>query len=449
MWLLPLLLLWALALRIQTLRSEAQSDEAHDRVLLGSALVIAERMAAVDGLLMVDIPPAALQMLEVQAQDRVFYKVSCLAPPAFIAGTPELETDGLPPADATPVFTRARHGDLPVRQVRLRRPVAGVAGCSAALVSVAETRVAREALSRRIMLDATLTQLTLLGGAAALIVFGVRRGLQPLRRLRDEIRGRDEQDLSPIDTGTVPREVVPLIDAINQQMQRQRGVNEAHHRFVADATHQLKTPLAVLRTQAELALGQQDPARMRAYVEELRDGTETTARVVHQLLALLRSDPMALHGVESLDLVEAAREASFELLPLALAKSIDLAFDGGPAAAVRVHGVLLHELVANLVDNAIRYTPARGCIRVDVQRCDQYFAVLEVADSGPGIPPREREKVFSRFYRLPDAGAEGCGLGLAIVQQIAERYGATVALDTAREGGLRVTVRFRIAETCV
>ncbi|HEX2012251.1 MAG TPA: sensor histidine kinase N-terminal domain-containing protein, partial [Roseateles sp.] len=352
MWLLPLLLLWALALRIQTLRSEAQSDEAHDRVLLGSALVIAERMAAVDGLLMVDIPPAALQMLEVQAQDRVFYKVSCLAPPAFIAGTPELETDGLPPADATPVFTRARHGDLPVRQVTLRRPVEGVAGCSAASVSVAETRVAREALSRRIMLDATLTQLTLLGGAAALIVFGVRRGLQPLRRLRDEIRGRDEQDLSPIDTGTVPREVVPLIDAINQQMQRQRGVNEAHHRFVADATHQLKTPLAVLRTQAELALGQQDPARMRAYVEELRDGTETTARVVHQLLALLRSDPMALHGVESLDLVEAAREASFELLPLALAKSIDLAFDGGPAAAVRVHGVLLHELVANLVDNA-------------------------------------------------------------------------------------------------
>ncbi|HEX2010013.1 MAG TPA: sensor histidine kinase, partial [Roseateles sp.] len=104
---------------------------------------------------------------------------------------------------------------------------------------------------------------------------------------------------------------------------------------------------------------------------------------------------------------------------------------------------------ANLVDNAIRYTPTRGCIRVEVQRCDEHFAVLEVADSGPGIPPREREKVFSRFYRLPDAGAEGCGLGLAIVQQIAERYGATVALDTAREGGLRVTVRFRIAETCV
>jgi two-component system sensor histidine kinase TctE len=448
LWLLvPLLALWVLAFRQQVLRSEAQSDEAHDRVLLGSAMVIAERIAVIDGQLTVDIPPAALDMLEVAAQDIVFYNVSCIEPWDFVAGSSDLDTGGVPEGNE-PVFATTRYNGLPVRVVAWRRAVFDNPGCKAALVRVAETLVAREALSERILIDATLTQLTLIFSAAALIVFGVRRGLQPLRHLRDGIRARHEADLSPIDTKTVPAEIVPVVEAMNLLMQRQHGVNEAHQRFVADASHQLKTPLAVMRMQADLALRQQDLARMRAHVEELRDSTETTARLVQQLLALLRSDPMTLHGAESVDLAEVAREAAFELLPLALSRSIDLSFEGTQAVPVRAHAVLLHELISNLIDNAIRYTPQAGRIRVDVRRDTDGGVLLQVADSGPGIPPGERARVFTRFYRTPDAAGEGCGLGLAIVQQIAERYGATVALDTADEGGLLVKVRFDADTEC-
>jgi two-component system, OmpR family, sensor histidine kinase TctE len=442
LWLLvPLLVLWAMAFRQQVLRSEAQSNEAHDRVLLGSAMVIAERIAVIDGQLTVDIPPAALDMLEVAAQDIVFYNVSCVAPWYFVAGSRDLDAGGVSEGDE-PAFATTHYNGLPVRVVAWRRAVFDNPGCKAALVRVAETLVAREALSERILIDSTITQLLLILSAAALIVFGVRRGLQPLHHLRDDIRARNDADLSPIDTKAVPAEIVPVVEAMNLLMQRQHGVNGAHQRFVADASHQLKTPLAIMRMQADLALRQEDPARMRAYVEELRDSTETTARVVQQLLALLRSDRMTLHAGERVDLAAVAREAAFELLPLALSRSIELSFEGTQVVPVRAHAVLLHELVSNLIDNAIRYTPQSGRIRVEVRSDTDGAALLQVADSGPGIPPVERARVFTRFYRTPDATGEGCGLGLAIVQQIAERYGATVALDTAHEGGLLVEVRF-------
>ena len=445
LWLLvPLLVLWAIAFRHQVLRSQAQSDEAHDRVLLGSAMVIAERLSVVDGRLTADIPAVALDMLEAAAQDRVYYNVSCLTPPAFVAGSPGLEASAVP-TGGEPEFSTSHHDGLAVRVVAWRWPVADARDCRVAVVRVAETLVARAALADRIMADAALSQLILIFSAAALIVFGVRRGLQPLRRLRDDIRARHAHDLSAIDTALVPAEIRPVVEAMNVLMQRQHGINEAHRRFVADAAHQLKTPLAVLRAQAQLALQQSDPARMRGHVEELRDGTDSTARVVQQLLALLRSDPVTQHGAEPVDLVELAREATFELLPLALGRSIDLSFEGTQAVRVRAHAVLLHELVSNLVDNAIRHTPPGGRIRVDVMPGADGAAWLQVADSGPGIPPAERARVFNRFYRAPHAAGEGCGLGLAIVQQIAGRYGASIVLGTADEGGLLATVRFDVA----
>lgn len=442
MWLLvPLLVLWAAVLRQLVLRSEAQSDQAHDRVLLGSAMVIADRLRVFDGRLSADIPQVALDMLEAAAQDRVYYNVSCIAPPAYVAGAGDLVA-GAVPAGELPQFSTSRYQGVPVRVVAWRRPIPDAAECTDAVVRVAETMVAREALAGRILADAMLGHLVLIGSASALIVFGVRRGLHPLRRLRDGIRARDPQDLSPIDTSTVPGEIRPVVEAMNLLMLRQQDINEAHRRFIADASHQLKTPLAVLRMQAQLALQQSDPARMRSHVAELLDSTETTTRVMQQLLALLRSDPTTLHGAELVDLAEVAREAAFELLPLALARPVELGFEGAQAAPVRAHAVLLHELVSNLVDNAIRYTPPGGQIRVEVGQGAGGTAWLQVADSGPGIPLSERARVFTRFYRAPSAGGEGCGLGLAIVRQIAERFGACVTLDTAAEGGLLVTVRF-------
>lgn len=445
--LLPLLAFWVLAFKLQVLRSQSQADEAHDRALLGSAMVIAERVRAVEGRVVVDVPLAALAMLEAQAGDRVFWKILCNAPLAYVDGT-----EDLPPVASQdrlrdePLFDDVRHNGLPLRMVALRRPLFDADACGEVIVQVGETTTARDSHAKTILTDALAWQLALIVGAAGLIIHGVRRGLAPLRPLRDEVRRRRDDDLLPVSTAGVPREVVPLVDAINLQLARQRGVMEAHRRFVADASHQLKTPLAVLQTQADLALLQSEPQRMRELVEELRDSTRSTARVVHQLLALLRSDPFALHGEEPIDVVDAVREASFELLPLALAKGVTLDFEDGAPATLRLHPTLLHELVKNLVDNAIHYTPAQG--RVVVQAgASGHGALLSVQDSGPGIPPDQRQRVFERFYRVPGSPGDGCGLGLAIVHQIARRYRAVVHFDDAEGGGLRVRVNFPAADS--
>jgi len=444
LWLLlPMLALSAVAVVVHSLRSEVRADEAHDRALLGSALVIAERVTVRDGKVVADIPQSALQMLESRTEDHIFYNVSCVDPTFYIAGWQDLPPPPqLPKVGGKPVFVDMRYNGHVVRLVALRRLVFDALGCTTVAVRVAESTAARDAMAARMVGDATTTLLTLIVAAAICVVFGVRRGLRPLLQLRDEIRARDENDLAPIDDAQVPAEVAPLLDAINLQLRRQRGINDAHRRFVAEASHQLKTPLAVLKMQADLALAQDDPARMRRHVQELHDGVESTTRVVRQLLTLLRSDPLSLHAQEAVDLAEVAREATFELLPLALAKDVEVAFDGGTAVTVAAHEVLVHELVANLVDNAIRFAPAGGHVAVRVGAGDGGGALLRVADDGPGIPDSERAKVFTRFYRAPGSSGDGCGLGLAIVRQIADRYGAVVTLDTAAGGGLSVTVRF-------
>lgn len=447
LWLLlPMLALSAVAVVVHQLRSEARTDEAHDRALLGSALVMAEHVSVRDGQVVADIPQSALDMLESQAQKRVFYNVSCVEPNAYVAGWPDLPPPPrLPQIGGEPVFVDLHYNGDDVRLVALRRLVFDASDCTAVAVRVAESTDARDAMVARIVGDAATTLLALIAAAAACVVFGVRRGLHPLLRLRDSVRSRDENDLAPIDVAQVPAEVAPLLDAINLQLRRQRGINDAHQRFVADASHQLKTPLSVLKMQADLALAQADPARMRRHVQELHDGVEATARVVRQLLALLRSDPLSPPARQPVDLAALAREVSFELLPLALAKGVDIAFEGEGAATVVGEEVLMHELVANLIDNAIRFAPAGGHVAVSVTAGEGDDALLRVADDGPGIPAGERVRVFERFYRAPGSNGDGCGLGLAIVRQIADRHGAVVTLADAVGGGLSATVRFPAA----
>lgn len=444
LWLLlPLLALCGLAVVVHGVRSDIQADEAYDRALFGSALVIAERVTVRDGRVVADVPRSALQMLESQVQVSVFYNVSCVDPMAYLAGWEDLPPPPrLPDVGGEPVFVDMRYHEQEVRLVAVRRAVFDATDCKAVAVRVAESTHARDAMASRMVSDATTTLLGLILAAAACVAFGVRRGLKPLLRLRDEIRARDENDLAPIDDTRVPAEVAPLLDAVNLQLRRQRGINDAHHRFVADASHQLKTPLAVLKLQADLALAEADPARIRRHVQEVHDGVESATRVVRQLLTLLRSEPLSPHPHEAVDLTEVGREATFDLLPLALAKRVDVAFEGGDAVTVEAHAVLLHEMVANLVHNAIRYTPEGGRVGVLVDDGDGFGARLRVTDDGPGIPDIERANVFTRFYRPSGSNGDGSGLGLAIVRQIADRYGAVVTLDTAVGGGLSVTVRF-------
>ena len=443
-WLLiPLFVLWAIGFRINYLRTLVEANAAYDHTLQGSALAIAEGVSVRDGVLRADVPYAALEMLETRSQDRIFYKLSCLEPKSVLTGYENLPPPPTFPQGDQPVFYDAVYNGEPVRLVALQRPVFDEHIRGPLLIQVGETTGARAALSRRVLLDASLQQLTLIAVAALLIALGVERGLLPLRRIRDEIKVREPSDLRPIATRAVPREVVPLIDAINLHTQRQHQLNEAHQQFIADASHQLKTPLTVLKAQAAQALALHDPQQMRLIVQEIHDSTDATSRVIQQLLALARSEPGHIVADETFDLVELVRQACFDLLPPALDKGIDLGFAGNGPVPLHGQALLLREMVSNLVDNAIRYSPQGGRVDVAVELDAAGAACIVVEDNGPGIPPEERTRVFQRFYRLRGAGADGCGLGLAIVRQIAERHGAGIALDQAAQGsGLRATVRF-------
>lgn len=433
-WLLiPTLALWVAGFAVSYLRSLEQAHEAYDRTLLGSALVVSESLAVVDGEVVADLPHAALEMLRTDAQDRIFYRIANLDTGRYITGYEDLPAPGAPPA-AEPVFYDAAYKDQAVRIVALRYALPDGGEPRHLLVQVAETLDARHQLTRRIVTEAAALQLLLIALAAGLIAWGVRQGLAPLKRLREEVRRRSAHDLTPIDTRAVPREVAPLIHAINAHTERQRQLSDVQVRFVANASHQLKTPLTVLRAQVDHALMQTDLEAMRALLGHLNETTDATARLVGQLLALARSEPGRALEVSDMDLTALAREATFELLVVARGKRIDLGFEGNDPVPVRGEALLLRELVTNLVHNAITYTPDRGQVTVAVGRRSQQ-AVLTVVDNGPGIPPPEREKVLERFYRAPGSQQQGSGLGLAIVKEICARHGVALHLLDVPGGG--------------
>lgn len=442
-WLLwPSLALWTAGFAIAHLRSLEQAHDAYDRTLLGAALVIAEGLQMADGAVVAKLPYAALEMLRTDAQDRIFYRIVDLEDGRQITGYEDLRSPGTPPRADQPLFYDLDYRGEATRVAAIAHALIDGARQRPVLVLVAETIDARRALSRRITTDVALVMLALIAAAAALTTFGVRRGLLPLRRLREVVRSRGPSDLTPIDEAGVPREVSPLIEAINIHTERQRAMAEMQRRFIASASHQLKTPLTVLRAQAAHALRQSELPAMRDALNQLHDTTHGTARLVQQLLTLARSEPGHTLEIESLDLAEASREVTFGLLPLARAKPIDLGFDDGGGARLPVRGeaLLLRELISNLVHNAICYTPPQGSVTVAVGLRDGR-AELCVEDDGPGIAPALRERVFEPFYRQPGGGVEGNGLGLAIVKEISARHGLAVTLEDGDGGrGLRVRV---------
>jgi two-component system sensor histidine kinase TctE len=424
-WLLvPTLTLWVAAFAISYLRSLAQAHEAYDRTLLGSALVVGESLRSEDGAIVADLSPAALEMLRTDAHDRIYYRIS--EEGRHLSGYPELPPPRVSPS-AEPVFYDTELLAQPVRAVAIRRTLVDRDSPRALLVQVAETMEARRELTRRMVLESAAMQLVLIAAAAGLITLGVRRGLAPLKRLRNEVRARAADDLTPIATRAVPREVAPLIEALNAHTERQRQLSELQARFVANASHQLKTPLTLLRAQIDHARRQGSLEAMRGVLEQIHESTEGTQRLVAQLLTLARSEPGRALATEAVDLAALAREVSFDLLGLARARSIDLGFEGDQAVPVAADRVLLREAIANLVHNAIHYTPTGSIVTVRASRAAG-GARLSVCDDGPGIPAEERGRVLERFYRRPGAGGQGSGLGLAIVKEICERHGATLRL---------------------
>jgi two-component system, OmpR family, sensor histidine kinase TctE len=446
-WLLvPLFALWGIDFAFTYFDSVEEVNVGFDRTLAGSALMMAERVATDDGRLTVDIPYAAIQMLESGFRDRIYYRVVDLSDGSLVTGYEDLPEPPHAPTPEAPLFFNASYKGSSVRFAALLRPVYDPVVKGPALIQIGESTAAREAQARRILLETTLKEMASIALVAVLLWWGVRRGLRPLRRLRDRVAARDSADLSPIPQHDVPGEVAPLIDAINIQTARQQALNEFQHQFIADASHQLKTPLTVLKTQVELALRQTDPEAIRAVLRGMLASTDATARMVRQLLALARSDPAHAVSMSAVDLARLAREAMLEMTQQAISRSIDLGYEGEDRAEVVGNDLLLHELVINLLDNALRYLGRPGRVTLRVLRGDG-ATLLEVDDDGPGIPPADRLRLTERFYRRADAKGDGSGLGLAIVAGIVARHGATLQFDEPPGGrGLLVRVRFGRAD---
>jgi two-component system sensor histidine kinase TctE len=299
-----------------------------------------------------------------------------------------------------------------------------------ALVQVAETLEKRAQLANEIIKGVILPQFIILPVILALVWFALSRGLSPLAALQERIRARRPDDLSPIDSRQVPEEISPLVGSLNDMLARLSQTIDMQKRFIADAAHQMKTPLAGMRMQSELALRQEDAGEIHRSLEQLAKSSESATRLVNQLLALARAEnqPHAGLAFERIDLAAVARGTVQEWVPASFAHKIDLGFEApGEPLEIAGNALMLREMLSNLIDNALRYTPPGGSVTVRV-RPDGGDALLEVEDTGPGIAPAERAHVFERFYRILGSQAPGSGLGLAIVREIAQQHGADIAI---------------------
>lgn len=280
---------------------------------------------------------------------------------------------------------------------------------------------------------------------ALLLWFGVGKGLAPLQRIGTEVSARDPHMLAPLDDRAIPAEIAPLVSSLNELFARLEHALESERRFTADAAHELRTPLSALKTQAQVAQRAGSDEQRRTALENLILGVDRATHLVEQLLTLARLDPAAESAAlkEGCDLVAVARQILADLAPAALAKGIECELTGPESAPVRGDAGMLGILLRNLADNAIRYTPQHGRIKVELKRNNEGGVRLEVVDSGPGIPAQERQRVFDRFYRVLGSDAPGSGLGLSIVKRIADLHGALVTLGEGEGGaGLKVTLQF-------
>ena len=460
-WMLaPLLLLWPMSVVLTWLVAQGLANQPFDRELAGKARQLARDVSyrsTPGGKLEATfrMPEAAAEILRADDTDRIWYQ---------IVGSRGETLDGEPaialPADeAQPGELRFRDDTLGHFDVRIATLwIAGAerTGGLTPLVQVAETTGKRSRLATEIIKGVILPQFVILPVAVLLVWLALARGIAPLNELQQRIRRRESSDLSPIDENAAPEEVSPLVRAINDLLARLDQSIKSQKQFLADAAHQLKTPLAGLRTQAELAqreidAGQFDPQALKASLQQIARSSQNAAHMVNQLLAMARAEDEEQSAPrEAVSLDDLATETVRDFVPKALEKHIDLGYEAPEYAArsvpsaslwVRGNAVLLRELVRNLVDNALQYTPAGGTVTVRVVN-DPFgqVVVLQVEDSGPGIPAAEREQVFQAFYRSLGTNVDGSGLGLAIVREIAGRHGAEVTLDDAqprpRAGGV-------------
>ncbi|MGO8022391.1 sensor histidine kinase N-terminal domain-containing protein [Rhizobium leguminosarum] len=420
--------------------ADATAKLVTDRTLLASARVIAEAVRVDEGgNVQVDVPPAALEMFDTGFGDRVFYQVITVWG-SLVSGLPDLPLPAVQQAGED----RAFHG-ADVRVLMLDHPVVGLPDDGTISVTVAVTHNSQYAMRRQLWLSDFSKQFVLVLVASLVTILGLQRGLAPALRLRDALRQRGRNRLDPLPPEMVQSELQPLVHALNDYMERVQNQMAAQRRFVSNAAHQLRTPLALISTQASVAAREADAARRDEALFALRTSTKQISRLASQLLTLSRAEPGSRRPrSDAADLSKAAREILEAHAEEALRRNIDVGLEDVRPVIVDGDATMLREMLVNLIDNAIRYTRPNGRVTVAVGEADGN-AVVTVEDNGPGIPNGEREQVFERFYRIMGTEAEGSGLGLAIVREVVEGAGGSVLLDDAEGGGLVVTVRLPLA----
>ncbi|WP_287989029.1 sensor histidine kinase [Piscinibacter sp.] len=412
------------------------ANAAYDRSLLGAIKSIDANISTESGGLAVELPYRMLEFFELTASGAVYYRVATEEGLVEI-GNADLPPPLLPLETGRPQFHDAAYFGEPVRvgsyARRLPRPLAGHEEAQRVVIQVAETLRSREQFTRNLVLQALARDLMLVLVAGGLLVLAIGWALRPLARLRQEVGGRSPQDLTPIASAGIPLDVQPLVEAINQHVERTRRLTEARRRFVDDASHQLRTPLATLSTQVGYALREPDPARLHDALRAVKVQLEETVRQTNQMLALARTDSAELVP-EPLDLRTLAEQGTRAWWSEAQARRIDLGLDVPEAPVpVQAHAGLLKEALSNLLHNALRYTPAGGQVTVRVA-AEGGAARLVVLDNGPGIPAAERARAGERFFRASNASQPGSGLGLAIVRSIAERHGGRFEVEPGPDG---------------
>ena len=419
----------------------------NDRILGAASRAIAESLNVEDGEVALNLSPAIFGMLEDNERDNVYYSVTSSG--KVVTGyddLPNIAPKGL--RDTEVVFNSATYKGRGVRIVAEGRRLPGIA--QPVVVEVAETLGARERIAQRLLIGLAILEAALIGLSAILLPLAVRWGVRPLIRLGSDMDQRVAADLTPLPTEDVPSELRDLVRAFNGVLQRLDATLEGMRRFTADASHQMRTPLSILRTHIAL-LRKVAPGSPEAVhsVDDIDQASVRLQRLLVQLLALARADNAAIapDATETVDVNELVAAVASEHAADAVREGIELHFERAPGdPRVMTQPGLCAELVGNLIDNAIRYNKPAGSVAVLVEPVAGGVAIV-VEDDGPGIPPVDRERVFTRFTRLDrDNQRPGSGLGLPIARALAEAIGATLDLDTARSGqGLRVTVGLRSA----
>ncbi len=469
----PLLLLWPISLALTWLVAQNIAGKPFDRALEYNVQALAKLVAVKNNQVQFNLTAPAREILRADDTDLVYYQVigtqgehlsgehdlpAPLDDDKGIEGEVRLREDVIQGQDVRVAYTWIKV-DVKSPRIPAITNVTGKTGSDQfVLVQVAETLEKRKTLATEIVKGLMVPQFVTLPLAVLLVWLALVRGIKPLAQLEKRIRARKPDDMSPLDDTAVPEEVAPLVSSINDLLTRLTVSLTTQKRFLADAAHQLKTPLAGLRMQADLAQRETDADELKKSLKHIGRASIRATHTVNQLLALARAETtgraLTKHRV---DLVNIAREVMADSVPRAMEKGIDLGYDG-PAAGEKSsqllgNPTLLKELVRNLLDNAINYTPEKG--RVTLRILSDPFSgvlVLLVEDSGPGIPESERELVFQPFYRALGTNVDGSGLGLAIVQEIATQHDATISIEDANPHGqahpppqgvgARVAVRF-------